>query len=67
VNAAGDIAANDMELSPARKHMINLPSFDSAVRMLLAEWTLVSVHLFAVLRFHGPAVAGTVLPGWRRL
>ena len=41
VNATGDIAANDMELYPARKHMINFAQFRSAVHMLLAEWTSV--------------------------
>ena len=52
VHAAGDIAASDTELFSARIPMINLSSFDSAVHMLLAEWTLVPAHLFAVLRCH---------------
>ena len=63
VNAAGDIAASDTELSPTRKHMINLPSSNSAVHMLLAEWTFGTGASVCRSSFLGPAVAGTVLPG----
>ena len=52
MNTAGDTAAADAEKFPARKRMINFPSFDTAVHMFLAEWTLVPVQLFAGLRFH---------------
>ena len=44
VHAAGDIAASDTELFSARIPMMNLSSFDNAVHMLLAEWTLVPAH-----------------------
>ena len=36
---------------PACKGMVNLPVLHCAVDTFLAEWTLVPVHLFAVLRF----------------
>ena len=52
MNPAGDTAADDTEKFPACKRMINLPSFDSAVHMLLAEWTLVPARLFAGLACH---------------